>query len=174
MSILTMPQHWQAYPSRKRILRLVAIHASPRMRGVAPAFVCSVGNRVVAMAVSLLGSPCRFMGSPINPPSRYASALVVAVRTSTDSGCAAAGDAAPLAPGAPVPHPGEWGGDYWQASHVPSSLRSQMTGKGVSSFRSSAKGSGLSCSGVVSGFMLFGCGRTTNRTKPDIGRVVAR
>ena len=79
------------------------------MRLVLPAFVCSVGNRVVAMDASLLGSRCSFMGSPINPPSGYASALVVAVRTSTDNGCAAAGDAAPLAPGAPVPRPGEWG-----------------------------------------------------------------
>ena len=65
--------------------RLVAIHELPAMRLVLPAFVCSVGNRVVAMAVSLLGSRCSFMGSPIKPPSGYAFALVVAVRIFADS-----------------------------------------------------------------------------------------
>ena len=43
--------------------RLVAIHVLPAMRLVLPAFVCSVGNRVVAMAVSLLGSRCSFIAS---------------------------------------------------------------------------------------------------------------
>ena len=49
--------------------RLVAIHVLPAMRLVLPAFVCSVGNRVVAMAVSLLGSRCSFIASPINSHS---------------------------------------------------------------------------------------------------------
>ena len=43
--------------------RLVAIHVLPAMRLVLPAFVCSVGNRVVAMAASLLGSRCSFIAS---------------------------------------------------------------------------------------------------------------
>lgn len=62
------------------ILRLVAIHELPCMRFVLPAFVCSVGNRVVAMDASLFGRRCSFMGSPINPPSGYPCGLVVAVR----------------------------------------------------------------------------------------------
>ncbi len=41
--------------------RLVAIHELPCMRGVAPAFVCSVGSRVVAMDASLFGMRCSFM-----------------------------------------------------------------------------------------------------------------
>ena len=41
--------------------RLVAIHELPCMRFVLPAFVCSVGNRVVAMDASLFGSRCNFM-----------------------------------------------------------------------------------------------------------------
>ena len=71
--------------------RLVAIHELPCMRLVLPAFVCSVGNRVVAMDASRLGSRCSFMGSPINPPSGYPRGLVVAVRASTGDGWAAAG-----------------------------------------------------------------------------------
>ena len=43
--------------------RLVAIHVLPAMRLVLPAFVCSVGNRVVEIAVSLLGSRCSFIAS---------------------------------------------------------------------------------------------------------------
>lgn len=60
--------------------RLVAIHELPAMRLVLPAFVCSVGSRVVAMDASLFGNRCSFMTSPINPPSGYAFALVVAAR----------------------------------------------------------------------------------------------
>ncbi len=63
--------------SRCMILRLVAIHELPAMRLVLPAFVCSVGSRVVAMDANLFGSRCSFMLSPINPPSGYAFALVV-------------------------------------------------------------------------------------------------
>ena len=44
--------------------RLVAIHVLPAMRLVLPAFVCSVGNRVVAMAVSLLGRRESFIALP--------------------------------------------------------------------------------------------------------------
>lgn len=62
------------------ILRRVFIHELPCMRLVLPAFVCSVGNRVVAMDASRFGSRCSFMGSPIKPPSGYAFALVDAVR----------------------------------------------------------------------------------------------
>ena len=52
------------------------------MRGVAPAFVCSVGNRVVAMAVSLLGSRCSFICAfMFCLPSGYACALAAAVAT---------------------------------------------------------------------------------------------
>ena len=77
-----MPQHWQAYPSRKRMRRLVAIHELPAMRFVLPAFVCSVGNRVVAMAVSLLGSRCSFIGAfMFCPPSGYPCGLAAAVAT---------------------------------------------------------------------------------------------
>ena len=83
--------------SRCMILRLVAIQELPCMRLVLPAFVCSVGSRVVAMDANLFGSRCSFMRSPIKPPSGYAFALVDAVRTSTDNGCASAGDTAPLA-----------------------------------------------------------------------------
>ena len=71
--------------------RLVAIHELPCMRLVLPAFVCSVGSRVVAMDASLFGSRCSFIRPPINPPSGYAFALVFAVRASTGDGCAAAG-----------------------------------------------------------------------------------
>ena len=60
--------------------RLVAIHELPCMRLVLPTFVCSVGSLVVAMDASLFGSRCNFIRSPINPPSGYAFALVVAVR----------------------------------------------------------------------------------------------
>lgn len=61
------------------------------MRLVLPAFVCSVGSRVVAMDASLFGNRCSFMTSPINPPSGYAFALVVAVRASTGDGGESAG-----------------------------------------------------------------------------------
>ena len=64
------------------MLRRVFIHELPCMRGVAPALVCSVGNRVVAMDASRFGMRCSFIGSPIKPPSGYAFALVDAVAPS--------------------------------------------------------------------------------------------
>ena len=48
----------------------------------APAFVCSVGSRVVVMDASRFGMRCSFIGSPIKPPSGYAFALVDAVAPS--------------------------------------------------------------------------------------------
>lgn len=43
--------------------RLVFIHELPCMRLVLPAFVCSVGSRVVAMDASLFGMRWSFMVS---------------------------------------------------------------------------------------------------------------
>ncbi len=45
------------------ILRRVFIHELPCMRFVLPAFVCSVGSRVVAMDASLFGNRCSFIGN---------------------------------------------------------------------------------------------------------------
>ena len=62
--------------------RLVAIHVLPAMRLVLPAFVCSVGNRVVAMEASRFGMRCSFIGALMFcPPSDYACALAAAVAT---------------------------------------------------------------------------------------------
>ena len=62
--------------------RLVAIHVLPAMRLVLPAFVCSVGNRVVVMDASRFGMRCSFIGAfMFCPPSDYACALAAAVAT---------------------------------------------------------------------------------------------
>lgn len=47
--------------------RRVFIHVLPVMRFVLPAFVCSVGNRVVAMDASLLGMRGSFMLETAHP-----------------------------------------------------------------------------------------------------------
>ena len=62
--------------------RLVAIHVLPAMRLVLPAFVCSVGNRVVAMDASRFGMRCSFIGAfMFCPPSDYPCGLAAAVAT---------------------------------------------------------------------------------------------
>lgn len=50
------------------------------MRLVLPAFVCSVGSRVVAMDASLLGNRCSFIASPNKAPFGLPTCLGVAVR----------------------------------------------------------------------------------------------
>ena len=62
--------------------RLVAIHVLPAMRLVLPAFVCSVGSRVVAMDASLFGNRCSFMAFLMFClPSGYPCGLAAAVAT---------------------------------------------------------------------------------------------
>ena len=68
--------------SRCMMRRLVAIHVLPAMRLVLPAFVCSVGNRVVVMDASRFGMRCSFIGAfMFCPPSGYPCALAAAVAT---------------------------------------------------------------------------------------------
>ena len=68
--------------SRCMMRRLVAIHVLPAMRLVLPAFVCSVGNRVVVMDASRFGMRCSFIGAfMFCLPSDYACALAAAVAT---------------------------------------------------------------------------------------------
>ena len=57
------------------------IHVLPAMRLVLPAFVCSVGSRVVAMDASRFGMRCSFMRFPVMRPSDYPHGQGVAVAT---------------------------------------------------------------------------------------------
>lgn len=85
--------------------RLVAIHELPCMRGVAPAFVCSVGSRVVVMDASRFGMRCSFMRFPVIRPSDYLAAGRCS-RAFTDDLWAQAGETASLSPDAPGQLPG--------------------------------------------------------------------
>lgn len=60
----TSPHPWHVYLSRSKMRCLVVIHDLPRMRGVAPAVVCSTASRPVLAVASLCFRVCSLTPSP--------------------------------------------------------------------------------------------------------------
>ena len=153
--------------------RRVFIHELPAMRGVAPAFVCSVGSRVVVMDASRFGMRCSFMRFPVMRPSDYPHGQGVAVAPSLMT----------------------WGHRQEKQRHFPLTLTvsfcdewgrllarltcpvfAQFADDGQRRVVVQVKREWIGLVLLGCGFRVHAlrCGRAANRTKPDIGRVVAR
>ena len=153
--------------------RLVAIHASPRMRGVAPAFVCSVGSRVVVIDASRFGMRCSFMRFPVMRPSDYPHGQGVAVAPSLMT-CGHRQEKQRHLPLAlPISFQDEWGR---LLARLTSPVFAQVANDGQRCVVGQVKreGAGLVLLGCRFRVHMLGCGRAASWTEPDHGRAAAR
>ena len=159
--------------SRCMMRRRVFIHELPAMRGVAPAFVCSEGRRVVVMDASRLGMRCSFMRFPVMRPSDYPPGQGVAVAPSLMTWGRRQEKQRHFPLTLTVSFQDEWGR---LLARLTSPVFAQFADDSQRRFVVQIKRErfGLVLLGCGFRVHVMGCGRAASWTEPDHGRAAAR